>query len=190
MVYVRGGATSAIPATVQLGLSADPIQITLEYKHLDVTVNAWSPERFAAEIQTFQANASVGMTLVHFDRSVLSACVTESLGGNSATQGEGTMARAGTRMGGNVAQFAAGNHFIGLQIASPVGQLPWRFWYAYLSEPPMEFPLGTERSLVKLRWKAITFTNDPWGGGSAQPGTVAGTGSQGAVLFDHVNSLF
>ena len=80
-------------------------------------------------------------------------------------------------MGGNVARFAAGNNFIGLNLTSPVASKPWRFYFAYLVAPPATFPLGTEKSIIGLQWRAIPFTVDPWQGGS---------GALGQILWDHV----
>jgi hypothetical protein len=89
-------------------------------------------------------------------------------------------------MGNGAARFAAGNNYIGLNLTSPVANLPYRFWYARLANDPFKAPMGTERQVVSLNWRIIAYSNDPWGGGTAQPNTVAGTGSLGAVLWDHV----
>ena len=80
-------------------------------------------------------------------------------------------------MGGGWPRFNSNNHYIGLNIASPVGIEPWRFYFAYLANNPYEFPLGTEKSVVKLNWRIVPYTEDPWGNG---------TGAQGTVLFDNV----
>ena len=87
-------------------------------------------------------------------------------------------------------QFGSGNLYIGLILASPVGSKPWRFWYCYLANNS-EISLGTEKSLHNLTWRAIPYTNDPWGdAGGAQPNTVAATGSTGAVLWDHASATW
>ena len=44
-----------------------------------------------------------------------------------------------------------------VHIASPVEAKPWRFPTAYLTNRPMELPLGTSRSLVILNWRAIPY---------------------------------
>jgi hypothetical protein len=95
------------------------------------------------------------------------------------------MARAEARMGNNAARFAAGNNYIGLNISNPVGGIPYRFFYTYLAEPPFEHPMGTEKSIFSLNWRAIPYTQDPYGGGAAQPNTVPGFGALGALLYDH-----
>jgi hypothetical protein len=186
MVSVKGRSDSDISAITQLGLSDSQIRVTLDFRHLDLNVNAWG--EMPADVQWMLAGANISMTLVHFDRAVLDVCLMESMGGvpNGAVGG---MNRAGQRLGNNAPRFAAGgvngNHLIGLNLSSTVGAKPWRFFYTYLAAPPMEFPLGNERSIIVLNWRAIPYTQDPWGGSSSQPNTVAGTGAQGALLWDH-----
>lgn len=186
---VKGRADSTIGSLQQLGLADSPIRVSLSFRSLDIHVDAWG--NVPAEVQNMLTEARIHMRLVHFDRAILDVCVMESMAGAPAI---GAMRRAGARMGNNLPRFAPGgslgNHYIGLNIASPIGNLPWRFWYTYLAEQPMIFPLGAERSLVDLAWRAIPYTTDPWGTGnipgSAQPSTVPGTGAEGAVLWDHV----
>ncbi len=183
MVSVKGASGSSISSLTQLGLADNSIHIRLNPKHMDVNADAWGREGRgpAFEVQTFLADADITMTLVHFDRTVIDYCLQESQGGSSAP---GTMARAGARLGNNAARFAATNHFIGLNLSGPVSAKPWRFYYTYLLGD-QDFPIGTERSIITLKWKAIPYTNDPWGGGTAQGGTAAGTGAVGALLYDN-----
>ena len=173
LVSVKGMAGTAIANLSQLGLT-DPSPIPVSFNfHIDpVLANAWGKVPF--NTQWMGATAQITMSLVHFDNDVLNACIQESMGGGGAV---GQMARAGTVMGASATRFAAGNHFIGLNIYSPVQNIPWRFYWAYLSESPMTFPLGVERSIVQLTWTAIPFTLDPWNNGQ---------GATNAVLFDHV----
>lgn len=186
MVRVRSGADSAIAAVKDLGLADGGIHIRLNSNHLDVTADAWGKAPF--EIQYLLSDVIISMTLVHFDRTWLDECVRLSMGGGPASVGR--TSRAGKRMGGGVAQFAAGNAFIGLALSSPVGSKPWRFYYSYLTGPPLEFPLGNERSLVQLNWRAIPYTDDPWGGGVAQPTTTAGQGADEAIIWDHASDTW
>jgi len=176
LVQVKGPSGSGIATLSELGLSVDPIRISPEFNRLDVMADAWGKAPF--EEQWMLATVRVQMTLVHFDRAVLSTCV--GLGMANATANgnttEGVMARAGARMGNNVARFAAGNCFIGLNLTSPIAAIPWRFFYSFLDTPPYIFPLGTERSLVTLNWRVIPYTQDPYNGGS---------GAAGYVLWDH-----
>ena len=192
MVSVRGAAGTSIATVQQLGLADSPIVVTLDGRYLDVIVNAWGTD-LPAEVQYMLSSANISMTLVHVDRSILDVCLQESMGGIAAggtTDGGGVttpgqVSRAGARLGNNAARFAATNHYISLGIQSPVASKPWTFYYTYLTGPPMEHPLGVERSIIRVNFRAIAFTNDPWGGGTAQPNTVAGTGAKGAKLWEH-----
>ena len=173
LVYVKSGADAPgdLSAKSELGLSVDPIQVSLNFNFEQVVANAWGRAPF--EVQWMGAIAQVSMNLVHFDRTLLDACLQQSMGGGGAI---GQVGRAGARMGNNAARFAAGYKFIGLNIFSPVAGKHWRFYHTYLSETPMQFPLGVERSVVQLNWTAVPYTTDPWGGG---------TGANNAVLWDH-----
>ena len=186
MVAVKGTIGSQIigQGLTQLGLTDSPIVVTPNFKHKDINVNAWGSDEVPTDLQSFMSDCNVRMTLVHFDPNVLVECSQLSLNANPGSA-FGTMPRTGLTMGGNAARFGVGNNYIGLNILSPIAGVPWRFLYAYLTGPPFTWPLGTERSLVTLNWRAICYTNDPFGGGTAQPGTVAGTGSQGAILWDN-----
>ena len=161
----------------QLGLADSPIAITIDVKYDDVIVDAWGQE-VPIDVQMFGTEARISMTLVHFDPSVLRACIALSMGFPSA---EGQVARAGTLMGGNQPRFTPGNNFIGLNIASPVAGLPWRFYQTWLTGPSVDWPLGTKRSLVRLNWRAIPYPPgtppDPYNGGF---------GSLNVPLYDHV----
>lgn len=173
---VKGNTSSAIPSLTQFGLSEGPIRVIPEFRHRDITLDAWGGE-VAAETQFMLAAVTVSMNLIHFDRSVLDTVLLESMGGAPAI---GQLARAGSRLGNNLPRFGAAgglaNHFMGLNIASPIANKTWRFFFSYLTQTPMEFPLGTEKSVVQLNWRVIPYTQDPWNNG---------LGAQGALLFDY-----
>lgn len=176
MVAVKSNPLSTIGSLTNLGLSDGPIIWTPNYRHMDIAVDAWGGDQGPPpEIQCFLADVTIRMTLVHFDRGVLEECMRLSLGGGGA---EGTLPRAGSRMGNGAARFAAGNNFIGLNISSPVEGRPMRFLFAYLTGPPVEYPVGTRRSVVACNWRAVPYTVDPWNGG---------VGAQGTVLWDHTS---
>ncbi len=193
MVAVKGRSDSAIPSITQLGLSTDPVRVTLDYEHRLMKVDAWGEA--APDVQQMLGGATITMNLIHFDFAVMRECWRLSMG---APTTEGMFGRAGQRMGNNLPRFAPagtldnngvaqpGNNLVGLNIFAPAGgvALPWRFWYCYLQSPPFTFPLGAEKSTVTLNWRAILYTTDPWGGSTAQPSTVAGTGAQNAILWD------
>lgn len=182
MVYVKGRSDSAIASLTELGLADSSIRITPNFRYDDIKVDAWG--EIPPEVQFMLSDVMITMTLVHFDRSVLATCLQLSQGGAPS---EGQMARAGQRLGNNQPRFGpatgspptgnnAGNNYIGLNLSSPVAGQPWRFYYTYLTGPPMEFPLGAERSVVTLHWRAIPYTQDPYQGG---------LGAYGQYLWDH-----
>lgn len=172
MVWVKGSSASNIANLSELGLSEQPIRVSPEFRHGEITLSAWG-NQIPVEVQFMLAAVNITLTLINFDRSVLDYCVQESMGGAAAI---GTMPRAGSRLGNGAARFAATNHFIGLNIASPVGGKPWRFYATYLPGNPIEFPLGNERSTVTMTWRAIPYAADPWNGGA---------GASGIPLWDH-----
>jgi len=175
MVSVKGNINTTISSSTQLGLADGPITVTPDFRHRDINVDAWGNTEIPADVQVFLASVGVRITLIHFDRAVLDTVLAESLGGMNGAVGQ--MPRAGTLMGGNgLARFAAGNHYIGLNLSSPVGNKPWRFFYSYLTGPPVEFPLGTEKSVAVVNFRVIPYAADPWGGG---------TGALGALLWDY-----
>ena len=174
MVKVKGRSDSPIAALSELGLTSDPITITVEYKHLEIGVNAYG--QVPPELQGMGMMARVNMTLVHFDQDVLDACLAEALAGSP---GFGQLGHAGALMGNGLPRFAPGgangNHFIGLNLISALGAPPWRFLYAQLAGQPMTYPIGAERSLVQLQWTAFPYSQDPWNNGN---------GSYGVTVFD------
>lgn len=175
MVYVKGQAGSAIASLSELGLCEGPVVVTPNFKHKDIYLDAWGGMDGApADVQWMLADMTVSMELIHFDRAILNACLALSMGGESTI---GQMGRAGTRMGGGNARFVAGNNYISLNLSSPALSVPWRFFFTYLTEPPMEYPLGVEKSVVKLNWRVVPYTVDPF---------AAGTGAANYQLWDNV----
>lgn len=173
MVVVVGPSGSAIAGAAQLGLAPDPIQVTLNEHSKPLIVDAYGQDNTIDE-QVFGGDALINMTLIHFSAIALSECT--RLAWASAPT-EGTLGRAGFRRGNGVALGAAGSSFINLNIASPIAGLPYNFPAAWLAERPVVIPLGTEKSMVRLTWKACAYSIDPWNGG---------TGSLGAVLYNRV----
>lgn len=150
MIYANG---------VELGLAEGQVSITINPRQMDINVSTfWTA--VPAEIQAMLADATIQMNLVNFDVGVLNTCELQSYGASS----DGIMPVAGVLMG-------ATGKFISLNIASPVGQQPWTFPSAFLVNSP-SWPLGNERSVVSLSWRAIPYVADP--------ATAAG-----AVLFTH-----
>lgn len=173
LVQVKSNTASSISSLSELGLAEGEIRCVPGFRHMDIIVNAWGNGQVPPEVQFMLSDITIQMTLVHVDTTVLRECVRLSMAGASA---EGTLPHTGARMGNNAARFAAGNNYIGLNLTSPIGGLPWRFLTAYLTGPPFDWPLGTERSVVTCNWRAIPYTTDPYNGGN---------GSLGAILWDH-----
>lgn len=178
LALVKGRADSGIGTLQELGLAEGPIRVSLEFRHRDMQVDAWGGE-IPPDVQFMLAAVNVFIPLIHFDRSILDVCIAESMGGAPAI---GQLAGAGRRMGNNLPRFAGGgvdgNHYISLNLTSPVGLKPWRFYTTYLVNNPADFPLGTEKSMVQTQWRCIPYTTDPY---------QAGAGAQGWPLWDHTN---
>lgn len=176
LVSIRGAAGTAIAAATELGLADSPITVTPNFKHQDIAVDTFGGAKGPPpEIQYFLSDVTVSMNLVHFDRTVLDEVWRLSMGGATTI---GTLPRAGSRMGGNVARYAAGWNFVSLRLTSQVGNKPWHFRSAYIvaGGGGGGFPLGTERSVVPIQWRVVPYVQDPWG---------AGAGSSGVVLWDY-----
>lgn len=176
LVLVKGRSDSVIGALSELGLSDQVINVQLNFRHKDITVECWG--ELPPEVQFKLADIRISFNLVHFDRTVLEACLNESMGGAPAF---GQLAGAGYRLGNNKPRFGAGgvngNHYIGLNITSTYNGVPWRFLHCYMEGTPAEFPLGVEKSIVRTNWRCIPYTQDPYNGGA---------GAYGVTLCDHV----
>lgn len=169
----------------QLGLAVDNITVKPNFRHLPIKTADYGPE-VHAETMVNLADAVVEMTLSHYDKTILDICMSESMGGaiistppasgdlvgqiNSA----GRLQPAGTTLGRNLPRLASGNHYIGLNIQSPQLNFPWRFLTAYLQAPPLEIPLGTAYSAVKLQWRAIPYSYQPFTVRVVPPRTTVG----------------
>lgn len=172
LVAVKGPVGSLIGSITELGLTVDQIRITPDFRHKAINVDAWGEA--PPETQFMLATVGIQLDFIHFDRTILDECLRLSMAGAPAI---GQLPRAGARMGNNSPRFSATNNYIGLNITSPVGNKPWRFFYTFMTNPPMQFPLGTEKSVVTTSWVAVPFTTDPYQGG---------LGAQGQALWDYV----
>lgn len=175
MVKVKGRSDSTIANLSELGLTDQSIRISVESNRLRIRVDAYGDG--PPESQFMGASATVNMTLVHFDSDVLDVCIQEAWGSSPAL---GQLGHAGSLMGNGRARFAPGgvlgNHFIGLNLISALGSPDWRFLNTTLAQTPIEFPIGTERSLVSVVWEALPYSIDPWNNGN---------GSFGVPIWDH-----
>lgn len=176
MVYVKGCSSTAIGSLQELGLAQGPINISFDYRSKDVSPDAWGNE-IPNDVQSFLSAATITMDLIHYDPNILEVCLTESLAGAPAA---GQQNHAGALMGNGQPRFTGGqngNHFIGLNLASPIGQIPWCFLFSYLQGNPVSIPLGTEKSITRCTWRAIPYSTDPWG---------TGLGAYGVQWYSHV----
>jgi hypothetical protein len=69
----------------------------------------------------------------------------------------GTLAGAGTPMGGLKRIFESGWHYISLNLSSQILGQPWTFPKCYLSQYPVKIPIGNELSYVEMEWTAIPY---------------------------------
>ena len=176
LVSVKGMTGTPIAAVQELGLASDEILVVPHFSHRDLHIDDFGPD-IPPEVLWMLSTVSIHMTLVHFDNDILRTCITESMAGGT----EGTMVGAGTPMGGGADIFSDKNHYISLSLSSAQLLLPWRFRSTYLAELPVEYPLGTGASLVRLNWRAI-----PYYPPTSTGDLIAGTAyrSTGRVLWD------
>lgn len=172
LVKVKG-SVAGIQNLAELGLAIDTIVITPNFRHKDIRIDDFGPD-IPAEVLWHLSDARIRMTLVHFDRNVLDSCLISSMAGANGGTIPGTFSSCGTPMGGGVALFAVNNFYISLNLLSPVGNKPWRFRTTYLTNPPIEHPLGTGHSLVVLNWRAVPY-----------PISSIELISKGTILWDH-----
>src|SRR6266576_3354740 len=164
LVTVKGRSDSLIGGLSQLGLTSEPVTITPVFHHKDIRLDAYGGmDGVPAEVQFMLSEVRVDMTLIHYDPLILDVCMNESMGGAPLN---GQMSFAGATLGNNQIRFAPGgilgNHYIGLNISSPVFGKPYRFFYSFLTEQPVVIPLGAEKSMVKCQWRVIPYTQDPY----------------------------
>lgn len=185
LVRVRGmtGTSIAIGGDAitikELGLTdgQGKVTITPNYRHKDYRYDDFGPE-IPPDVMWMLTDVEIIMTLVHFDASILSACISESAGGGT----EGKMQGAGQPMGAGKAMYAEGNHYITLYLGSPgTADNPWRFKSCYLYRRPVVWPLGAERSLVQCYWRAIPYIPIPTG--------ITEMQSKGVVVWDHKSDI-
>lgn len=186
---VRLRFSSSIPTspkgpTWELGLTLESIKVQPNFHHYDVKTDSFGPT-IPADTLCYLADATIKFKLIHFDPVPLNYWLQESLAGagQSGTVSVigGAMPFAGSPMGGGIALYKPGNHYVGLGIVNQVGNAQWRFPATYLTAPPMIMPLGTEKSVVECHVRALPYVPLGYeeGGGSNNPSSI------GAVLWDY-----
>ena len=180
MVYVKGRTDLSIAGFTELGLSDAPIRVRPQFNHSNMKVDAAGNE--SPDYQFMLAHVELVISLVHFDRAVLDVCLQEAMGGAPAI---GQQVTAGTRLGNNLPLYSPGNgvngnHYVTVGLSSPTGAKPWQFLASYMTGPPMDFPLGVERSVVMTNWKCVCYQADPYNNG---------LGAYGVPLWNHVSPV-
>lgn len=177
LVYVKGvnalatlGPADEIrPWRHELGITAGPIRIIPNFVHHDINVDDFGPD-IPADCHAMIADVSIHMILVHYDEEVLQKCFANSLGyptvgGFAEIERPGTLAGAGVSLGRGKQIFEPGNSFISLSLTAGGPQPgdnvqttpPWRFPACYIPANPTEIPIGSDRTLLVLRWRAIPY---------------------------------
>lgn len=191
LVKVKGNGSladpnaSSLPKLWELGLTDEQgiVQIVPRWRNKQVFVDDF-PE-VPIEQLWMLASVTIRMTLIHYDSEVLDGVLANSMGGGliageaSFNGYAGYMAGAGKPLGGGTGLQERNNFYISLNLLSPVGQMPWRFPAAVLSESPISIPLGTRATAVQLVWLAIPYKS-PISNGSGVELSSAGT-----PLWDH-----
>lgn len=173
----------------ELGLAAREVRIVPKLVHQNINADDFGPE-VPAELMGMLAECRIFMTLIHYDESILDFCWSESLG-NSFTltainlmgpptivNTPGTVPGAGSLIGNGLPLQASGNHYISLNLSSPVLNKPWRFPASVLTGFFPMRSLGTRATPVDIEFRAIPYKFPV---AIYAPEVV----SSGTVLFDH-----
>jgi hypothetical protein len=166
MVAVVGYDT-LLSTGANLGLADNSIEIEIDIRHGDIHTDDWGNE-IPAELMAKLGQVFITMTLVHFDPSALGDCVALSLGATSTTptglptdlpdvsvgpygqlMGRGSFLSSLTPTKANYVRMYL--------IPARRGQTPTRILACTLTGPPIRIPIGTVRSLVQLKWRAIPY---------------------------------
>ncbi len=150
------GAANGGSALFELGLASEAISVTPRYVHQDVVPDDFGPN-IPAEVLWMLSDLDIRIPFIHYDQDVLEACWIESMGANGGTFPLGTLPPAGLPLAGYTQLQASGNHFMSLNLTSPVLGRPWRFRACYMTGPPVQIPLGTDTTVALTNWRAIPY---------------------------------
>lgn len=164
LVTVFGGGalvdTDGNQTLQELGLAAEGIRVVPKYAHKEIHHDAFGPD-IPGDIMTQLAEVSIYMTLIHYDTDILDFCMANATGGihndRPVFPEAGVLAPSGTLLGRGVPLTDPKNLLIRVGLQSPILLEPWRFLACYIDTQPLEIPLGTEKTLVKLRWRCIPY---------------------------------
>lgn len=179
LVSVRGGmhwASGYLRILSQLGLCQEAIKIEVKNFHRNIGADSTGPG-VTVDVMVNSTECEVSMRLIHFDPLVLSCCISDSMGGatlidpnlanppgfNNVRDSDLFLGRkpppGGRLLGNGLPRFASGNYYVGLNLqrADDMNERPWRFFYAYLMQQPIQHKIGVEASVVELKWRAIRY---------------------------------
>jgi hypothetical protein len=158
LITVKGRQGSLLEDLQELGLTYTDVRIFPRFHHKDVLIDSYGP-RMPADVISYGMEALIQMTLIHYDREVLNACLGESVGIDTVQLEvpDGRPSKGGTMLGGQKAFGSEDNHFISVTITSPVERHPWRFPTSYVTGEIMEIPLGTKATIIQIIWRAIPY---------------------------------
>lgn len=162
LLRVKGAQGTALANLSDFGLSEAPTVMTFKFVHKDITMDA-AGGVVPVEIQAMMSEVLISTTMIQTDLDILEELMRLAMGGGAQF---GQTGRAGTLMGGGVARFQPGYKFVGLNLTSPVLNRPWRFFHTYLMSPMGAWPIGTEKSVIPVTFRAVAYSPDPWNGGN------------------------
>lgn len=193
LVAVKGSQQSLLFELSELGLASEGITVTPNFKHKGIKIDDFGPD-IPAEMMVLMASVNIRMPLIHYDRDILEACMSESLGGyqidtgdlgNILFPGPGTMMPAGSLLGNGLVMFSSGNHLMSLNLFSEqLSGNVWHFPSAYLAEQPVTFNLGTKATIAVCNWTAFPYAPLPSIGDLTK-----GISSSGRVLWDRIADI-
>lgn len=160
IVSVSGGLFDEIE---ELGLTAEPARIVPVYNHRDIPTDGYGPN-VPVEVLWNMGECLLFLTLVNYDTEVLGRCYRSAMGGGNPDQGDDTdldgfMGPAGRPLGFGRRIGTAANYYVTVHLfPTDDGQYnPYRFIACYLNSQPLEIPIGTERTLVRLCFRVIPY---------------------------------
>lgn len=181
MVYVRATFDFQDTQVFELGLCDGPIRIQPRFFHEDLKADDYG-DQTPADIRCLAADCTISMNLVHFDRIVLNRCWMLAMGSPSVF---GQIGPVGRIMGEGKGP-GARNLFVRLMLVPLNLQTIWRFPAAYITGQPLEYPLGTQRTVANVTWRAIPYMLPSSDYRQSYYKEVV---SKNAVLWDHSNVL-
>jgi len=138
--YIQGN-TTVTTTEGELGYSEGLIKVSPMFHYRDI--NSDDFPNSPAFVLWMLGEVSIEMTLVYFDPTILYQIMEVSMGNASVL---GTFGPAGKIMAGTV---------LTLETEGGENSDEWSFPKAFLSERPVVWPLGNERSAVSLTWRAV-----------------------------------